>query len=253
MRVALGVMVAAMVAGCALKGPKKIGDAPNDAAGGSDGGAGGESSSVTSPSATTTTGTGGTGGAGIGGAGGTDIEEPLGGNGQMPPQTPVYRIPLRIHRGDSGMGPTELGDVLEEMQWIWWSQAAICFEIEVVDHDDTMNVGYDLWFVTDPKSGNYNGYYNGDHDIWTIDQPSLGSAPNPTEHPASRTSAHELGHGLNLSHYNNQPDSDDALMSSGKRGWELHDFEIDTARNRAAAKAIDDLTPIYCTPIDVPQ
>ena len=246
------VVLAAFAVGCAITGPPPKDDNGSGLGGDGGSGNGGDAQTVT----TTTTGSTSTGSAmggmgGAGGAGGQGGEAPVGGNGQMPPMMPVYRVPMRIHRGDSGMTSSELGEVLNEIQWIWWSQAAICFEVEVVDHEDTMNVGYDMWFVVDPKFGTYNGYYSGDHDIWTVDDPSLGSAPNPTDHPASRTGAHELGHGLELSHYNGQPDSNDSLMSSGKRGWKLHDFEIETARGRASEKALEDEMPIYCAPITV--
>jgi hypothetical protein len=40
-------------------------------------------------------------------------------------------------------------------------------------------------------------------------------------------------------------------MSSGKQGWQLHAFEIDAARGRAAEKALSDTDPIYCAPVVV--
>ena len=189
-------------------------------------------------------GAGGAGGLDGGGAGGDPGSGGGGGNGQQPPFTPVYRIALRVHIGQSQLLQNgELLEVLEEINWIWWSQAGICFEVETVDHDQTMSSGFDFWFR--PVSG-VNGYYSGDHDIHTKDYPSLSPSPNPTDHPAARTAAHELGHGLTLGHYNGYPDSSSSLMSSGTRGWALHDFEIQAARGRAAQKALSDTTPLYC-------
>ena len=60
------------------------------------------------------------------------------GRGADPPFSTVYRIALRVHRGDSALTDDELSAVLDEMNWIWWSQAAICFEIEVVSDEQTM-------------------------------------------------------------------------------------------------------------------
>ena len=65
-------------------------------------------------------------------------------------------------------------------------------------------------------------------------------------HRAARTGAHELGHGLRLSHYNGYADSADSLMSSGTLGWHLRNFQIQEARTRAQQKAIPDTTPTNC-------
>jgi hypothetical protein len=180
-------------------------------------------------------------------------DEGAGGRGEEPPLSPVYRIALRLHRGDSGLSDDALRDVLDETNWIWWSQAAICFEIEIVDGDQTMSSGFDFWFHRSeiPCSPGANGVFCGDHDIHSLDDPSLGAVDNDewdTEHDPSRTSAHELGHGLSLDHYNGFPDSNDSLMSSGRQGFKLHESEITAARNRARSKALADLTPLYCTP-----
>jgi hypothetical protein len=142
--------------------------------------------------------------------------------------------------------------VLEEVNQIWLSQAGVCFEVEAVDHDQTQSGGFDLWFVPEvPDPPGVNGVYKGDHDVWSRDYPSLGSAPDPVEDPASRTCAHELGHGLDLDHYNGYPDSPNSLMSSGMLGWQLHDFEIQTARQRAAQKALPDAGELGCAPVVV--
>src|SRR6185503_15166045 len=115
---------------------------------------------------------------------------------------------------------TTLLAVLGEMNQIWLSQAGICFEINIVTHDQTQSTGFDIWFVPSvPDPPGVNGVYKGDHDIWSRDNPSLSSAPNPVRNPAARTSAHELGHGLTLDHYNGFSDSANSLMSSGTRGF----------------------------------
>jgi len=180
-------------------------------------------------------------------------DDGAGGRGGDPPHTPVYRIPLRVHRGDSALDDTTLLAVLDEMTWIWWSQAAVCFEIEIVDGDQTMQAGFDFWFHRSaiPCSPGANGVYCGDHDIHSLDRPSLGAVDNAewdTEHNPSRTSAHELGHGLSLDHYNGFPDSNDSLMSSGRQGFKLYEAEVTAARNRARSKALADTTPLYCSP-----
>ena len=90
--------------------------------------------------------------------------------------------------------------------------------------------------------------YSGPHNIWTLDQPSLGSAPNPVMINASRTAAHELGHALSLNHTNCGSACDDALMASGKKGYKLEDWEVEQARGRAEQKALADLEPLGCSP-----
>jgi hypothetical protein len=174
-----------------------------------------------------------------------------GGRGAAPLFSPVYRIALRVHRGDSALTDAELSAVLDEMNWIWWSQAAICFEIEVVSDDQTMQDGFDFWFHKDqiPCSPGANGVYCGDHDIHSLDRPNLTPADTPAwnvMHLPSRTSAHELGHGLTLQHYDGHPDSNDSLMSSGHQGFELHDFEITAARMRANEKKLADTGALHC-------
>ncbi|HMI94829.1 MAG TPA: hypothetical protein VK509_25825, partial [Polyangiales bacterium] len=178
-------------------------------------------------------------------------DDGAGGRGEDPPQTPVYRIPLRVHHGDSALDDATLLAVLDEMNWIWWSQAAVCFEIEIVDGEQTMQAGFDFWFHQGeiPCSPGANGVYCGDHDIHSLDRPSLGAVDNmewDTEHNPSRTSAHELGHGLSLDHFNGFADSNDSLMSSGRQGFKLHEAEITAARNRARSKALADTAPLYC-------
>ncbi|MET0285853.1 MAG: hypothetical protein ABW352_15335 [Polyangiales bacterium] len=173
-----------------------------------------------------------------------------------PVLTPAFHIPLRVHRGDSGLTGRVLANVLEEMNQIWWNQAAICFEIEIVRDDQPRSDGFDFWFHRS-KLGcntNANGVYCGDHDIHSLDAPSLGRASDPAWNvrllPA-RTAAHELGHGLNLQHFNDQPDSNDSLMSSGRQGFKLHASEIDTARRRARTKAQSEGPSTPCAAVPV--
>ena len=182
---------------------------------------------------------------------GTFADAGAGGRGADPPFSTVYRIALRVHRGDSDLSNDELLAVLDEMNWIWWSQAAICFEIEIVDrradHADRLRLLVSQG--RDPCSPGANGVYCGDHDIHTLDRPNLGPADDPawdTVHDPSRTSAHELGHGLTLQHYDGHADSNDSLMSSGRQGFKLHDFEIDAARTRADEKKLDDTGAVHC-------
>ena len=180
------------------------------------------------------------------------------GQGAEPSFDPVYRIALRVHRANSGLDEAHMLAVLEEVNWIWWSQAAVCFEIEVVDHEQPMDMGFDFWFHEDviPCSPGANGVYCGPHDIHSLDDPNLGRTNNAewdTEHDAARTTAHELGHGLGLGHYNGYADSNDSLMASGRQGFKLHDSEVEAARRRARSRALEDLTPLYCGAPALPE
>ena len=168
-------------------------------------------------------------------------------SGVLPGRTPVFRINLRVHNGQSSLLLDDLRTSLEEMNFIWWSQAGVCFEIASTKDNATAADGFDIWFVPDvPDPPGANGVYKGDHDIWSRDYPRLAPAPNPVTHRSARTSAHEIGHGLTLTHYDGYPDSPDDLMSSGTLGWRLHDFQIQAARIRAQRKAIPDTTPTNC-------
>src|SRR5439155_11672828 len=156
-----------------------------------------------------------------------------------PPFTPIYRIPLRVHVGQSTLSTRELSAALAAMDAIWWSQAAICFEINTTRDDAVMTSGFDLWFKTD-DSDPFNGLYRSDHDIYSKDRPLLGDLKHSVPETTARSSAHELGHALRLEHYNLQPDSPDSLMSSGYLGRRLHAFEVQTARARARELALPD-------------
>ena len=169
---------------------------------------------------------------------------------------PGFHIALRVHREDSGLTGAKLAAALEEVNEIWWKQAAICFEVEVVRNGELRRDGFDLWFHRSRLGCNAsgNGVYCGDHDIHTLDAPSLNPANTAAwdsrQNPA-RTTAHELGHGLNLAHYNGYPDSNDSLMSSGRQGFKLHEQEIATARRRARDKALPTSSALPCAPVPV--
>src|SRR5207249_3138124 len=64
-----------------------------------------------------------------------------------PGQTPVYRINLRVHNGHSTLPVADLRSSLEELNFIWWSQAGVCFEIMSSKGDTTAADGFDIWFV----------------------------------------------------------------------------------------------------------
>jgi hypothetical protein len=158
-----------------------------------------------------------------------------------PPYTPLYRIEVRVHWGNSELGQDELESYLAEMNTIWRDQAGICFEFTVVEHTELMTTGFDVNFQ--PEVGGPNGYYSGDHDIWCRDYPSLGAAPEPAMYGGARTCAHELGHGLTLDH---DQGSDNYLMRSGTLGFEIPQYQIDAARVRAEEKALPDTEPLVC-------
>ncbi|MEM6993995.1 MAG: hypothetical protein AAF721_26015 [Myxococcota bacterium] len=160
---------------------------------------------------------------------------------EPPPFLPLYRIPTRVHMANSALTDEELLGYLTEMNAIWRSQAGICFEIEVVDHEETMSIGYDMWFQ--PEVDGYNGYYYGDHSIYVRDYPTLNDAPNPVGLPGARVAAHELGHALTLAH---DQGSDDYLMRSGTEGWQIPMYQIDASRSRAEDKADADTSPEDC-------
>jgi hypothetical protein len=154
----------------------------------------------------------------------------------------VYRIPLRVHLGKSKRPVQKWPPILEEINHIWLSQAGICFEMEIVLHDDVLNRGMDIWFVSGENEV-YNGMFRDEHDIWTKDTPNLRPALNPARYPAARTAAHELGHGLGLMHNGS---SDNYLMQSQTYGWELEDGERVIARSHAEVMAHNDRSYSHC-------
>jgi hypothetical protein len=226
--------------------------------GGSEGGSatGGTALGGTAMSGNAMGGSAGSGGGseGVGGAAGgpSCVAPPADG---PPPYEPTYRIPLRVHKTRSDLSNDQLCAILVEVNQIWWSQAAICFEVETTNDDEAAEDGFDLFFERSapfPNGVNANGVYSGRHQIYSLDRPSLGQAPNPVAVLASRTAAHELGHGLNLGHQNCGQACGDLLMTSGKRGFQLvtgAPASVDEharARQRAATLALDDTTPAAC-------
>jgi hypothetical protein len=160
------------------------------------------------------------------------------------PHDPVYRIPLRVHLGESGRSPEDFMVILEEINDIWLSQAGICFEIQIILSNEPLEQGMDIWFLPIlPGGPDLNGYFRSDHNIQVRDTPILGPARRPARYPTARTAAHECGHGLSLMH---RQDSDDNLMRSKTYGWQLNGEEIQEARRVAAEKALQDTKPRRC-------
>jgi hypothetical protein len=173
-----------------------------------------------------------------------------------PPYSPVYRVPLRVHTTRSDLERDDLCGSLEEVNEIWWTQAGVCFEIEIVDHDEIAETGMDLWFERSspfPNGTQANGVYAGPHEIYSLDEPNLNPAPNPVRYLNARTAAHELGHGLGLDHQNCGTACNDLLMTSGRRGFALvtgspaNRDEHARARDRAPSLALNDTTPTVCS------
>jgi hypothetical protein len=169
-------------------------------------------------------------------------------NGQpvAPPHETVYGIPLRVHLGQSGRTPRDFLEILQEINHIWMSQAAICFEIETVMHNEISEAGFDIWFTPDiDGSDDFNGYFVNPHGIRVRDTPILHPADHPARNPAARTAAHELGHALGLLH---RQESDDNLMRSKTFGWFLSDDEVVTARRGAARMSLPGKGARACGP-----
>lgn len=158
------------------------------------------------------------------------------------PYTPVYHILLRVHLGESARQVEKWKVLLGEINTIWFSQAGICFDMQLVEHDTPISDGLDLWF--EENITGWNGYYTDHHDMHVRDDPDLKPADNPANSSAARTAAHELGHALNLRH---RQDSDDNLMRSKTYGWKLHQDEINIARENAKNLAVSESDNALCT------
>ena len=166
---------------------------------------------------------------------------------QNTPFEEKIRIPLRIHTTRSRLSRDELCSILGEINTIWWDQAGICFEMQILDHDRRNNAGLDMWYERStpfPNGVTANGVFAGLHEIFTLDTPRLNSAPNPAENFGARTGAHELGHALNLSHQNCGTACNDLLMRSGRQGFKLlpnspaDTNELTRARNAASQRRL---------------
>lgn len=171
------------------------------------------------------------------------------GHGETTPSfATVYHIPLRIHLGGSARPVFEWLIHLEEINAIWYSQAAICFDMHTVLHDETMTDGFDLWFESHIPG--WNGYYADTNDMHVRDNPDLRPAEHPAQSSAARTAAHELGHALGLAHRQN---SDNNLMRSKTYGWQLNAEEIVRARATAARTYFTDSNTLPCSPPAIGQ
>ncbi len=157
---------------------------------------------------------------------------------------PVYHIPLRVHLDKSSRGAAAFTEILEEINYIWWLQAGICFEMRVVMNDYVQSSGFDIWFVPlIDNNADVNGVFANGHAIYVRDTPILKAALKPAHDPAARTAAHELGHALNLPH---RQDSDENLMRSKTYGWQLNQEEVTIARKAAATHSIRNNTALTC-------
>jgi hypothetical protein len=178
--------------------------------------------------------------------------------------SPVYRVPLRVHIGESKLSDADLGPIFDELNRIWLEQAGICFEIEVTSADTNRSDGFDFRYTSGsiPGASGANGLTQNAHAIWSIDHPQLGSAPHPVMNPTARTTAHELGHALGLAHENPPPSSDcsdpcycvermdncdDYLLRSGTKGFFVSPPEVQITRKNALKVALSDQSPVQCS------
>jgi len=199
-------------------------------------------------------------------------------SGRAAGAAPVLRVPLAVHVGGSMAGYDEICSIAEEINEILFTQAGICFEMELDEvFVNTGDPGRDrsaekradrlnLWLLSSgrffPASPNANGVFLGQRDeAYTLDRPSLalGGVRELSRNPAARTGAHELGHALGLNHQDCGAPCDNLLMRSGRRGFELvtgapgNTDEIARARNVAMVRmlrgaALLDASRTECAP-----
>ena len=135
-----------------------------------------------------------------------------------------YVVELGVHLTRSKLDAGTLCAVVNEMNSIWWSQAGVCFEAEIVVEDQPTDSDFELWFEAQspfPNGTDANGVYIGPDEIYVLDQPDLREVTAPVRLPAARTAAHELGHALGLGHQNCGQACDGLLMRSGTKGFAL--------------------------------